>query len=63
MRGTTGERVLVDLYTIAVQIGPYQQGLLEVVGVTTDDEVILGRDVLNHLVATLNGPAYVVEVS
>lgn len=62
MRGTTGERVLVDLYAVAIRIGPYQQGLLDVVGTTIDDEVIIGRDVLNHLTVTLNGPASVVEL-
>lgn len=62
MRGTTGNRVLVDLYTIAVRFGPYQQGLLEVIGATASDEVIVGRDILNHLVVTLNGPAHVVEL-
>ena len=63
MRGTTGERVLIDLYNVAIRIGPYQQSLPEVVGVASEDEVIVGRDVLNHLNVTLNGPAYVTEVS
>lgn len=62
MRGTTGGRVLVDLYAIAVQVGPYQQGLLDVVGAVVGDEVIVGRDILNHLIVTLNGPAHVVEL-
>jgi hypothetical protein len=62
MRGTTGERVLIDLYTIAIRIGSYQQGLLEVVGASADDEVIVGRDVLNQLIVTLNGPAFAVEL-
>ncbi|HEY1409731.1 MAG TPA: hypothetical protein VF434_12370 [Promineifilum sp.] len=62
MRGTTGDRALVDLYHIAVQIGPYRQGLLEVVGAIADDEVIVGRDILNHLVVILNGPASAVEI-
>lgn len=63
MTGTTGERVLIDLYNVAIQVGPYHQSLLEVVGAAAEDEVIVGRDILNHLIVTLNGPTYVVEVS
>ncbi|MBK8904491.1 MAG: retroviral-like aspartic protease family protein [Anaerolineaceae bacterium] len=62
MSGTTGGRVLVDLYQVSLQLGPLTQALLEVVGSTQNDEVIVGRDVLNHLTVTLNGPAHSVEV-
>ena len=62
MRGTAGGRVLVDLYQISLQLGPFAQTLLEVVGSTQNEEVIVGRDVLNHLTVTLNGPANSVEV-
>lgn len=62
MRGVTGIGVLVDLYAVAVQLGPYRQGFIEVVGVANNDEAIIGRDILNHLAVTLNGPALVVEV-
>ena len=62
MSGTTGGRVLVDLYQISIQFGPFAQTLLEVVGSAQTDEVIVGRDVLNHLTVTLNGPAHSVEV-
>ena len=62
MRGTAGRRVLVDLYQVSLQLGPFAQMLLEVVGSTQNDEVIVGRDVLNYLIVTLNGPAHSVEV-
>lgn len=62
MSGTAGGRVLVDLYQVSLQLGPFAQTLLEVVGSTQNDEVIVGRDVLNHLSVTLNGPAHAVEV-
>ncbi len=62
MSGTAGGRVLVDLYQVSLQLGPFVQTLLEVVGSTQNDEVIVGRDVLNHLTVTLNGPAHSVEV-
>lgn len=62
MRGVTGRRVLVDLYAVAVRLGPYQQDMLEVIGGTEGQEAVIGRDVLNQLVVTLNGPASVVEL-
>jgi hypothetical protein len=62
MRGTAGGRLLVDLYQISLQLGPFVQTLLEVVGSRQNDEVIVGRDVLNHLTVTLKGPASSVEV-
>jgi hypothetical protein len=62
MRGITGVGMLVDLYTVVVQLGPYRQGFVEVVGVIDNEEAIIGRDVLNHLAVTLNGPALMVEV-
>ena len=62
MRGTAGGRMLVDLYQISLQLRPFTQTLLEVVGGIQNDEGIIGRDVLNHLTVTLNGPAYSVEV-
>lgn len=62
MRGVTGEETLVDLYAIAIRLGPYRQEYVEVVGDISGDEVIIGRDILNHLAVILNGPAGVVEV-
>ena len=63
MRGTTGERMLVDLYLISIQLGPFARAYLEAVGDTQNDEVIVGRDVLNHLSVNLNGPASAVEIA
>jgi hypothetical protein len=63
MRGVTGGGELVDLYAVAIQLGSYRQGFLEIVGIADSDETIIGRDILNHLSVTLNGPAAVVEVS
>ncbi len=63
MRGTAGGRVRVDMYQISLQLGEYRQGRIEVVGDTKRNEVILGRDVLNNLEVTLNGPAYTVLVT
>lgn len=63
MRGVTGEQALIDLYAVAIRFGPYHQGFLEVVGMKDSHETIIGRDVLNQLAVTLNGPGFVVELS
>lgn len=62
MRGVTGGEALVDMYVVAVRLGPYRQGFIEVVGDVGGDETIIGRDILNHLSVMLNGPGAAVEV-
>ena len=62
MKGVTGEVVAVNLYLIAVCIGAHNiQGIRAVAG-TPDEEVILGRDVLNQLVVTFNGPDLMAKI-
>lgn len=63
MRSQWGERRRVLLYLVDVQIGDVTLPGIEVVGDEESDEVILGRDVLNHLRVLLNGPAETVDVS
>lgn len=62
LRGVTGERHRVELYEVYLQLGVYGQYLL-VVGDTFGREAIVGRDILNHYVVTLDGPASVVEIT
>lgn len=62
LRGVTGERHRVELYEVYLQIGAYGQYVL-VVGDTFGGEAIVGRDLLNHYVVTLDGPASVVEIT
>jgi len=63
MQGVTGIRVPVDLYLVRVQIGPHNVGAVRAVAGARHGEAILGRDVLNQLVVTLNGPANVTELA
>ena len=63
MRGTTPGRIPVDLCYVALELPGYHHAHLPIVGDLTNNEVILGRDVLNHLVVTLNGLASVVELN
>jgi len=62
LTGVTGGRYSVSMYTLFLQSGPF--GLyLPVIGNPVNDEVIVGRDILNRLIVTLNGLAETVEIS
>ena len=63
LRGTAQNRIRVELYWIWLRIGDHRPLYIEVVGDIQGEEAILGRDVLNQLIVTLNGLASVVEVS
>lgn len=62
MRGVLGESELVDRYTIAIRIGSITLHGIHAVSVSTGDEAIIGRDVLNFLAMTLNGPAHMTQI-
>jgi hypothetical protein len=63
MRGVLGVGEPVDRYTVAIQLGPLSIHGIRAVAIPTGEEAILGRDVLNNLAVTLNGPAHVTQVS
>lgn len=63
LRTVTGIRTSVSLYHVSVQIGPYTLHNVHAVGNRDAEGAVLGRDVLNHLVVTLNGLAAVSEIS
>lgn len=63
MRSQWGERRIVTMYLVDVQIGELILPGIEVVGDEVSDEIILGRDILNQLRVLLHGPAEIVEVS
>ncbi len=52
----------VMLYLVDMQIGDLFLPDMEVVGDLSGHEVVLGRDVLNHLRITLDGPKEIVSV-
>ncbi len=62
IRGISGRRAGANLYTVSLQFAHYQRQRIDVVGNADTDEVIIGRDVLNHLVVTLDGLANAVVV-
>lgn len=63
LRGITSERTLVDLYKVSLRFGSYHRTQVEVVADTQGDETIVGRDLLNQFIVTLNGLASVVEIT
>jgi hypothetical protein len=63
MRTVTGKRSVIDLYSISLQLGPFEFPDLIVAGGLQPDEVIVGRDILNQFIVTLNGLASLTEIS
>lgn len=61
-RTVTGERYLVDLYGVTLILGGEVLHGIEVIANERTDEVIAGRDVLNQLLVTLDGPGKTVQV-
>jgi len=61
LRGITGDSQLIKLYLVNIEVGGEVIHAIEAIA-TSDDELILGRDVLNQLVVTLHGTAEIVEI-
>lgn len=57
MRGITGQSIPVDTYYAVVQVGPYIVRGVKAVALPVGSEAIIGRDILNQIELTLNGPA------
>jgi predicted aspartyl protease len=62
-RGIYGQVRTVSLYLVDVQIGLLVIPSIQAIGIAADDEPLLGRDVLNHLIVTLDGIGGVTEIS
>ncbi len=61
--GITGDRKIADVYLVTLMVGLHRVPAVRVIALAEDDEVIVGRDILNQLVVTLNGPAGVTEIA
>ena len=53
----------VEVYVVALRVGPYYHPAVGILANRQSKDVLLGRNVLNHLIVTLNGLAYTVEIS
>lgn len=63
MRGVSGHPIVVEMYLVTLFIGQYQFPNIEAIAATENAETIVGRDVLNDMIVTLNGLANVIEMS
>jgi predicted aspartyl protease len=59
----SGLSYIVDTYEAFIQIGSFTFPKIYAVADLKNSEIAIGRDVLNHLIVTLNGLAYTVEIS
>jgi hypothetical protein len=62
MRGVLGDSEPVDRYTVGIQIGPLTMHGVHAVAIPAGEEGVIGRDVLNFLAITLNGPAHTTQI-
>ncbi len=62
-RNVDGTRYVVRLYSVSIAIGPYTMYGIDAAANENTAEIILGRDVLNHLLVKLDGIAQVTEVN
>lgn len=63
MRGVTGVSQQVERFLTKVYIGDVVIRGVYAVALPAEDDALLGRDVLNELAVTLNGPAHVAEIA
>lgn len=63
LRGAYGPSVEVNLHEVSIQLGPFKIGKVYAVADPQNNEIVLGRDVLNQFMVTLNGLASAVEIS
>lgn len=57
------ESRMVHIYVVQLEIGPIRLPKVRVAGVPVGTDLVLGRDVLNQMVLTLDGPAESVEIA
>ena len=63
MTAIGGEHYAVQVYVVNVTVGSQRLPAIRVAAMAEGTEVVLGRDVLNQLTITLNGPALAAEVT
>ena len=62
LRSQWGERRIVDVYLLDVQVGDLRLPLIEIIADERGAEAILGRSVLNRLTMVLDGPKQTLEI-
>ncbi|MEM7537714.1 MAG: retropepsin-like aspartic protease [Chloroflexota bacterium] len=57
LRSIDGSRFTTFIYRVSLRIGDHTINRVNVASAEESDRIVLGRDVLNYLVVTLDGPA------
>lgn len=58
-----GPSYRVDVYEVKLRLGPFMMNRVDVIASREGTEAILGRDVLNQFIVTLNGLASMTEIT
>lgn len=62
LRSQWGERRQVDTYWLDVGIGELRLPAIEIVADELGEDIIIGRNILNNLLVTLDGPNRLLEI-
>ncbi len=62
LRGVAGGVQRLDRYTVRISVGREAVHAVSALATAAGSEALIGRDVINHLVVTLNGPAGATEL-
>lgn len=63
VRGVFSRARSMNLYFVDVQLGGYDIPAIRVVAIEPGQTAIIGRDILNHLIVTLDGIGSITEIS
>lgn len=63
MRGVGDHPIVVEMYVVTLFIGEFAFPGIEVIAAAENSEALIGRDVLNQMIVTLNGLANVIEMT
>lgn len=63
VRGISGPAYPVNLYLVTIRVGSHLLPGIRAIAIADEEEALVGRDVLDHLVVTLHGPASTLEVA
>lgn len=62
LRGYSGDRQIVKMYYLDIEVGTRRFPAVAVAADPRMNEIVIGRNLLNKLVLTLNGPKQELEI-
>ena len=63
MTGVMGISSYVNAYLVGMDLGPFRLNAVKVLSPKKEKEALIGRDILNRFIVTLNGLASATEIS